>query len=301
MDEIILDGYAKVNLTLDIVGRREDGYHLLRSVMQQIKLGDSVALRRNGQKGIKLNLELSPAVRQNTREELSTGPDNLAIRAARMLLEDAHREEGIEIRLMKNIPLAAGMAGGSTDAATVLKGLNMLLDLGYSEERLCTIGAKLGADIPFCIKGGTVMCEGIGECMTPLPSVEGIPVLLAKPPIGVSTKEVYTLFDEKFPHPAATLDNDALMALLKGPHATLSASSLVPYLGNVLQDVTESLHPEIRQLRETMLKLGASGALMSGSGPTVFGLFEDISSRDKALHQLEDSNPGMFLAGTCTV
>ncbi|MCR5210218.1 MAG: 4-(cytidine 5'-diphospho)-2-C-methyl-D-erythritol kinase [Lachnospiraceae bacterium] len=304
---IKISAYAKINLTLDVTGKLPNGYHELRSVMQQTDLHDDVIIDEGSDK--RIILEVMSESEKNSdnvagalcHDMVPTDGRNIAYRAAEKIL-DAAKQCGkpcgnVKISLVKRIPAAAGMAGGSTDAAAVLTGINRFYELGFTEEKLCEIGVTLGADVPFCIKGGTALCEGIGEKMTALPSPKGIPVLIAKPAIAVSTAEAYSLLDEadaegKLVHP----DTDGLVSLLKagGADGTISATKISGYLGNGFYQVIGNLHPEIRDLCNEMTERGAAGSLMSGSGPSVFGLFEDKSLADKVRKEMEVKYPGVF-------
>ncbi len=289
--ELTLKAYAKINLVLDITGRRPDGYHDLASVMQEIGLYDTVTIRKTAT-GIKLKVEFDDGVERG----FSLVPDdtkNLAYRAAELLLSDAKVDGGVEILLHKNIPVAAGLAGGSTDAATVLRGINVLYDLYYDTGRLCELGVKLGADVPFCIVGGTMLAEGIGEKLQALSIPGSVYVLLAKPPVAVSTKEVYQAYDkllEEDPPELADIEK-VKSAIEKG-----DAPALASCLYNALALVTEPLHPEIVHLREEILKEGAKGALMSGSGPSVFGLYDDLAAAKAAADRLQERFTEVFFA-----
>ncbi len=289
--ELTLKAFAKINLVLDITGRRPDGYHDLASVMQEIGLYDTVTIRK-APKGIKLSVEFDDGVERG----FSLVPDdtkNLAYRAAELLLKDAEVDGGVEILLHKNIPVAAGLAGGSTDAATVLRGINVLYNLYYDTGRLCELGVKLGADVPFCIVGGTMLAEGIGEKLQALAIPGSVYVLLAKPPVAVSTKEVYQAYDkllEEAPPELADIEK-VKNAIDKG-----TADALASCLYNALALVTEPLHPEIVQLREEIMKEGAKGALMSGSGPSVFGLYDDLQAAKDAAGRLQERFPDVFFA-----
>ncbi|MBR1472173.1 MAG: 4-(cytidine 5'-diphospho)-2-C-methyl-D-erythritol kinase [Lachnospiraceae bacterium] len=291
MNELKLKAFAKINLVLDITGRREDGYHDLCSVMQEIGLYDTVVLRKVPS-GVHLKVEFDDGVERG----FSLVPDdtnNLAYRAAELLLADAKAEGGVEIVLHKNIPVAAGLAGGSTDAATVLRGLNVLYDLYYDSRRLCELGVKLGADVPFCIMGGTALAEGIGEKLQAMPIPGSVCVLLAKPPVAVSTKEVYQAYDRLLEtDPPKPADMEQVRAAIgKG-----DAEAITSCLYNALALVTEPLHPEIVHLREEIMKEGAKGALMSGSGPSVFGLYEDLQEAKAAAGRLQERFPNTFFA-----
>lgn len=255
-----LKALAKINLGLDVLGRRENGYHDVRMVMQSIYLYDDVKIERRMRPGIEVRTNLY---------YLPTDENNIAYKAAAMLMEEFQIEEGLSITLEKHIPVAAGMAGGSSNAAAVLFGMNRLFGLGLSREELMERGVRLGADVPYCIMRGTVLAEGIGEELTELPAMPKCAVLIAKPPISVSTKMVYEALDsKKIPqHP----DIDAL---IKGLEAG-SLPDIAASMGNVLEDVTIPMYPVIEDIKQEMKRMGALNAMMSGSGPTVFGLFED--------------------------
>ncbi len=256
----IQQAFAKINLGLDVTGRREDGYHLVRMVMQTIGLHDTVNATLEEGSGIEMTCTLPG---------LPTDESNLCVKAARRYTEVYGNPGLIRIHLEKRIPMAAGMAGGSTDAAAVLRALRELTEhYEITDEALEELSVPLGADIPYCIRGGTVLCEGIGEVMTrdQNHSLPRIPVLIAKPDFPVSTPEVYRALDQKenYRHPPI----DTLWE-------KVGSGRIEEYLGNVLQEVTIPLHPEIAVLIDTMKENGACGAMMSGSGPTVFGLFRD--------------------------
>lgn len=262
MNTIIKKAYGKLNLCLDIVGKRDDGYHLVRMIMQTVNLFDELEFTRTKEPGIVLS---------TNRQDLPTNQDNLVYRAASLLMEKFSVKEGVRIHLTKRIPVAAGMAGGSADCAATLSGINTLFSLGLSTEELMEIATCLGADVPYCLLGGTALSEGIGEVLTPLPDVPPCKVLLVKPDIDISTKWVYTTLDWKSLtwHP----DVDTMISnLTKGDLNGISEG-----LSNVLETVTIPSHPVIQNIKETMLDLGASNSLMSGSGPTVFGLYPDES------------------------
>ncbi len=259
MKQIELKALAKINLGLDVLGRREDGYHDVRMVMQSIYLYDEVKITRRREPGIGLGTNLG---------FLPAGENNIAYKAAKLLIDEFHIEEGVNIYLHKHIPVAAGLAGGSSNAAAVLFGMNRLFGLRLSQKELMRRGVSLGADVPYCIIRGTVLAEGIGEELSVLPPMPKCTVLVAKPPVSVSTKTVYEALDAKViaEHP----DIDGILEGLEEGDLRKVAGSM----GNVLEDVTIPLHPVIADIKEEMLEGGAVGAMMSGSGPTVFGLFE---------------------------
>ena len=249
--------YAKINLGLDVVGRLENGYHQVRMIMQTVGLYD-VLIFRAVKSGIRITADSG---------ELSTGEDNLIYKAARLLMETYGVEAGVEIHLEKHIPIAAGMAGGSTDAAATLLGLNDLFGLQLSPKQLRQMGVYIGADVPYCIMGGTALAEGIGELLTPLPPAPQGTLLIAKPDIQVSTKYVYEHLDarETWQHP----DIDGMRSSIE----SADLAGITERLGNVLETVTIEAYPVIAQIKREMLSCGAMGSLMSGSGPTVFGIY----------------------------
>lgn len=266
-DEINLRAYGKINLGLDVTGKRPDGYHEVRMIMQNVSLYDSVQIRMRRAPGIGMQTNLP---------FLPTGPDNLACRAAKLLMDEFGIEDGLFISLYKKIPVSAGMAGGSSDAAAVLVGVNRMFRLGLSKRELMERGVKLGADVPYCIMRGTALAEGIGEQLTPVPSMPECHLLLAKPPVSVSTKFVYgNLKADSLPfHP----DIDGILdGLERGDLAGIASC-----LGNVLETVTIPAYPQIQDIKDRMKENGALAALMSGSGPTVFGIFTENGAAEKA-------------------
>lgn len=268
---IELKALAKINLGLDVLGRRENGYHDVRMVMQSIYLYDDVKIERTKNPGIEVRTNLY---------FLPVDENNIAYKAAAMLMDEFEINEGVIITLDKHIPVAAGMAGGSSNAAAVLFGMNKMFGLGLSQKELMERGVKLGADVPYCIMRGTVLAEGIGEELTPLPAMPKCTVLIAKPGISVSTRVVYEALDSKeiVEHP----DIDALLAgLEKGSLRDVAAA-----MGNVLEDVTIPMYPVIEEIKNVMKEEGALNAMMSGSGPTVFGLFENKAQARKAQEKI---------------
>lgn len=261
MDNIEVKALAKINIGLDVTGIRDDGYHEVRMIMQTVNLFDKVSVKKVPEDRVSMTTNL---------KFLTVGDDNLCIRAAKLLKDEFDIKEGVEISLEKHIPVAAGMAGGSTDGAAVLFAVNRLFNLGLSKKDLMTRGVRLGADVPYCVMRGTALAEGIGEVLTPLPPMIKCPVLIAKPGIAVSTRQVYESLDACFDsvvHP----DIDGLITDIKNN----DLHSLCSHMGNVLEDVTIPMHPIIADIKQNMLNNGAVGAMMSGSGPTVFGFFED--------------------------
>ena len=272
MRELKLKAMAKINLGLDVLGKREDGYHELRMIMQTIRLYDRVQLTVTEAPGIRVKTNLS---------FLPVNEDNLVDRAANLLMEEFQIKKGLFINLEKHIPVAAGLAGGSSDAAAVLVGANRLFHLGLSRQELMERGVKLGADVPYCIMRGTALAEGIGEKLTPLPAPPACHVLIAKPKIHVSTKFVYGNLraNELVSHP----DIDGQIAALEQN----DLYGMAARMGNVLETVTIPSYPVIEDIKKEIKRMGAVNAMMSGSGPTVFGLFDDRGKARKAYEKLK--------------
>lgn len=266
------EAYAKINLGLDVLERLENGYHKVRMIMQTISLHDTLLLERLKEPGIVLETD---------EETLADVQSNLACRAAKLLFEEFDLKGGLHIRLVKRIPVAAGLAGGSSDAAAVLRAVNRLWDLGLTSEQLMERGVKLGADVPYCIAGGTYLAEGIGEVLSRQPDVPECCVLIAKPAVSVSTKWVYEHLraDTLKEHP----DIDGMLLALKEQ----DLDSLAAKMDNVLEPVTKAEHPVIGQIEDAMSNLGAVRAMMSGSGPTVFGLFRTKEQMRHAYEHLQ--------------
>lgn len=260
MDKIKLKALGKINLGLDVLGRRPNGYHDVRMVMQTVYLYDQILLEKTDKEGISLETNLF---------YLPVNENNLAYRAAKMLIDEFAIKEGVHISLEKHIPVAAGMAGGSSNAAAVLYGMNRLFQLGLTDQELMDRGVQLGADVPYCIMRGTVLAEGIGEKLTPLPAMPKCHVLLAKPPISVSTQKVYEKLDAQKVTKHPDIDG-ILLGLQTGDLEKITSS-----MGNVLENVTITEYPQIESIKDVMKEEGALNAMMSGSGPTVFGIYDD--------------------------
>lgn len=271
MDQVVIKAMAKVNLGLDVLRRLENGYHEVKMVMQTVNLYDELTVKKEEKDGI--------SITSNTGE-LPLNEDNLIYKAAKLIFESAGSSYGVSIHLDKNIPIAAGMAGGSTDAAATLLALNQLFDFEMSKEQLAEIGVKIGADVPYCIYGGTCLSEGIGEVLTKLPDTPDCYLVIAKPGIGVSTKYVYENLhiETVTEHP----DMDDMVAAIKNG----DLQGVVNTMGNVLETVTIKRYPEIAKMKQCLLDNGAQNALMSGSGPTVFGIFIEKETAQKALEEL---------------
>lgn len=269
MDRMQLKAMAKINLGLDVLRRREDGYHEVRMIMQTVHIFDQLQLEKRQEEGIRVRTNLY---------YLPENENNLVYKAAKLLWDEFGLPGGISIRLKKYIPVAAGMAGGSSDAAAVLFGMNRMYGLGLSLEELMQRGVRIGADVPYCIMRGTALAEGIGEVLSPLPPMPPCTILVAKPGIGVSTRFVFENLkaDELLRHP----DIDGMAEALK--EQDLKGLAGLMESGNVLETVTVPAYPVIQRIKDTMLRAGALGALMSGSGPTVFGIFDSRQTAKRA-------------------
>ncbi len=268
-DDIVVMGrravarsYAKINLTLDVTGKRDDGYHEVEMIMQTLSLFDLVIADKT-RGGIHLSTNL---------HYLPSNEKNIAYKAARLFFDETGIRGGVKLRIHKNIPVSAGLAGGSGNAAAVLVLLNMLYNAGLSEKELCSLGAKLGADVPYCITGGTQLSSGIGDVLSPLPPMPKLNILLVKPFINVSTAEVYKEIDSAVI--TRRPDTAAMTAAIERGDARAVAGNLC----NVMEYVTERQYPVISDIKSKMKADGALGALMSGSGPSVFGIFEDYET-----------------------
>ena len=274
MDNIISrKAYAKINLGLDVVRRLPNGYHEVRMIMQNVGIYDVLTFAK-AEEGILLQVD---------NQEVPVDGNNLICKAAKLLLETAGIQGGVRITLEKNIPIAAGMAGGSTDAAAAFLGINELYEIGYDIEQLKALGVKIGADVPYCIQGGTALAEGIGEVLSELPAPPACHLLVAKPDINVSTKFVYENLraNELEYHP----DIDGMIKALDSG----DLKGITDRLGNVLETVTVPAYPIIQEIKDVMLAAGAENALMSGSGPTVFGIFTDKNQAEAAAETIRQA------------
>ncbi len=260
MDRLDLNALGKINLGLDVLGKRENGYHDVRMVMQSVYVYDRISVEKKREAGIELSTNLG---------YLPVNENNLAYKAAKLLMDEFSIREGVRIHLEKHIPVAAGMAGGSSDGAAILHGLNRMFELGLSREDLMERGVELGADVPYCIMRGTALAEGIGEILTPLPKMPKCFALIAKPPIIVSTKTVYEKLDalDIVEHP----DIDGIIEGLEQGNL----EKICACMGNVLERVTIEDYPIIEEIKKVMKENGAINAMMSGSGPTVFGIYKE--------------------------
>jgi 4-diphosphocytidyl-2-C-methyl-D-erythritol kinase len=268
-----LKAYGKINLGLDVLRKRNDGYHEVRMIMQTVGIYDRIDLICQDAPGITVETNL---------QYLPCNENNLVYKAAKLLMDEFQIANGIHIKLRKFVPVAAGMAGGSSDAAAVLFGVNKMFGLELTREQLMERGVKIGADVPYCVMRGTALSEGIGEILTPLPRVPQCQVLIAKPGISVSTKFVYENLHanelKEDQHP----DIDGLIeAIGRGDLSGMAAK-----FGNVLETVTIPTYPVIQEIKDAMMHYGAVGSLMSGSGPTVFGLFTNPKAAADAYEEL---------------
>lgn len=276
MDKIQLHALAKINLGLDVLRRREDGYHEVKMIMQTISLFDELELKKSKQEGVQVKTNLY---------FLPTNENNLVYKAAKLLMDEFEIGEGLFINLKKRIPVAAGMAGGSSDAAAVLWGVNQMYGLGLSREALMERGVKIGADVPYCILRGTALAEGIGEKLSVLPAMPKCWILIAKPGISVSTKFVYENLHANDLRPEQHPDVDAMIEAMREMDLGLLASRM----GNVLETVTVPNYPVIDQIKKLMVEKGALGSMMSGSGPTVFGIFASQTEARNAYRAMRAS------------
>ena len=274
MEKIRINAMAKINLGLDVLRRRENGYHDVKMIMQTVNIYDTLDFVKKDEPGIVVKVDAM---------ELPTDENNLIYKAAKLLYDKCGMDKGVEITLTKRIPIAAGMAGGSTDAAAALVGINRLFELGFSMDELKQMGVKIGADVPYCIEGGTALSEGIGEILTKLPDAPDCFVVVAKPEISVSTKYVYENLhaNELKYHP----DIDGMTEAIRQG----DLDGVCKRMENVLETVTETKYPVISQIKQLLKDAGAENSLMSGSGPTVFAIFKEEETAKKALEKVRES------------
>lgn len=280
---MLIKSYAKINLSLDVVGKKEDGYHLLKMIMQSIDLCDDVNIEKSSE-GITISCN---------KEYVPTDSRNLAYKAAKLFIDSYQiKLNGVHIDIVKNIPVAAGLAGGSSNAAAVLKGMRDMYMPDVTDMELMKLGLQIGADVPYCICGGTALCEGIGEIITPLESFNNQIVVLVKPPFGISTKEVYERIEisKIYRHP----DTNAILNGIKDK----SIKNVCRNMKNILENVSLRRYPLIRKIKIEMLEAGACGALMSGSGPTVFALFKHAEQAQLCFEKMKLKYKEVFLAKT---
>lgn len=281
MNSIELKSRAKINLSIDVLGKRPDGYHLVEMIMQTIDLFDIIKI---------FSLDEDKIIISSNSKEIPTDSSNIVYKAANLIKKEFDIKKGIEIYIDKNIPVAAGMAGGSSNAAAILVGLNKLWDLNLSNDELKKLGLKLGADVPFCIEGEASLAENIGEKLTNIDGLyEDVFILVCKPELFVSTKEVYEAVDSKVIEKRP--DNKLLIELLKENNIELLSKKMY----NVLESVTKEKYPVIDEIENTMIDNKALGAMMSGSGPTVFGLYSNKDDAEKCKKILLENFKQVYL------
>ena len=279
MNTFRIKAYAKINLGLDVLRRRPDGYHEVKMIMQTVDLYDDLEFTKLAEDEIRIFAD---------KEELPADQGNLIWRAAARMKELYQISEGVSVKLTKRIPIAAGMAGGSADAAATIHAMDALFSLGLSLEEKQKIGVKLGADVPYCIMRGTALSEGIGEILTELPAPPQCYLVIAKPQISVSTKAVYGKLRVNELAPEEHPDIDGMTEAIRNG----DLDGVISRLGNVLETVTIPDHPEIARIKSMMMENGACGSLMSGSGPTVFGIYKDRELAEKTCQALKEADDG---------
>lgn len=268
MNILEVNAPAKINLSLDVIRKREDGYHDLKMIMQTVSLYDTVLMEESGEGfTIECDGRFDPF-----------GTENTVYKAAELLFSQFGIKRGLKIRLIKRIPVAAGLAGGSTDAAAVIRGINSMFTLGMTTAEMEKAGKSVGADVPYCIEGGTALAEGIGEILTRIPLFNEVDIVILRPKIGVSTPWVFK--NLKLDRISERPDTDLLISSIRDRNITRMAENMV----NVLETVTIPEYPVVDAAKKRLLELGAAGSIMSGSGPSVFGIFSD---RDKAAYAAE--------------
>ncbi|MGG5462857.1 4-(cytidine 5'-diphospho)-2-C-methyl-D-erythritol kinase [Clostridium sp. B9] len=268
-----MKAYAKINIALDAIGKREDNYHLLRMIMQTVDLYDVIDITKRNDNSISISCN---------KHYVPTDERNLAYKAAVLFKDKFNIKDGVDINIKKNIPVAAGMAGGSTNAAAVLVIMNKLFNVNASMDELKELGLKIGADVPYCIEGGTALCEGIGEVITPLKPFENKILVILKPNFGVSTKEVYTSLDINRIRKHVNIEG--LIDAMENDDLNYVAKNMK----NVLENVTLKKHTILKAIKEDMKRSGALGAMMSGSGPTVFAFFDNMLTAQKSFEFLKN-------------
>lgn len=291
---MIIKAYAKINLGLDVVRKRADGYHDVKMIMQTIDVFDTLDIKlgiENGENTVSLG-GLGKISVVCGDENVPCGETNLVCKSAKAFLEYTGKKADISVKIEKSIPVGAGLAGGSTDAAAVLRALNVLLKTDLSDTELMKIAKNIGADVPFCVVGNTYLAEGIGEILTPVKSNIKFDILLVKPPFSVSTPSVYKslVLDENTTHP----DIDKIKNALEDGNVSV----IYENLGNTLEDVTLKMYGEVEKIKENLKNLGASAVLMSGSGPSVFAIFDDRQKLDGAYKIMKEKYKQTYLTST---
>lgn len=277
-----IKAYAKINILLDIVGIKENGYHLLEMIMQSIDLYDVIDINKI-EKGIKIKCNKS---------YIPVNNKNIAYKAAELFMKTYGINEGVSINIYKNIPTSAGLGGGSADGAAVLKAMRKIFNVDISNKELEELGVKIGADVPFCVSGGTALCEGIGEIITPMSKFQNKILVVVKPKFGVSTKWVYSEYDNL--NSVKKPETEKILNAVKNDDLKLVSSKMA----NVLEEVTINKYGIIDGIKKDMLKFGALGAMMSGSGPSVFAFFEDSLSAQKCFEKMKENYPETFITRT---
>ena len=279
---MLVKAYGKINLSLDVVGKREDGYHLLKMIMQSVDLYDSISFEKCN-KGINISCN---------KPYIPTDDKNLVYKAAKLFMDTYDINEGINMYIKKNIPVSAGMAGGSADAAAVFKALREVFKIDVDDNELMNLGVKIGADVPYCIIGGTALCEGIGEIITPLKPFKNHVLVLVKPNFGVSTKEVYRNLDTSkiFKHP----NTEVLIKAMEEENLEAVCSNMK----NLLENVTLRKYPVLKRIKEDMIKMGAMGSMMSGSGPTIFAFFDDMLKAQRCYDKFKTQYREVYITRT---
>ncbi|MBQ3022229.1 MAG: 4-(cytidine 5'-diphospho)-2-C-methyl-D-erythritol kinase [Clostridia bacterium] len=270
MKKTVTKAFAKINLSLDVLGKLENGYHEVQMVMQTVSVFDLVTVERTDS-GIEISTNLP---------YLPLDRGNIAYKAAEEFFNHTGIKGGVRINISKRIPVGAGLAGGSSNASAVLKAMNKLFNAGLSLKELCAIGVKLGADVPYCILGGTRLAEGIGEKLSSLPKIPKCSIVLVKPAFSISTRTVYEKIDS-----CADFRRPQTQSLIDGLHEG-NLDKIASSMGNVLEEVSIAEHPILQNVKNELLELGAIGAQMSGSGPTVFGIFKDYDLASEAKNKL---------------
>ncbi|MCD2346706.1 4-(cytidine 5'-diphospho)-2-C-methyl-D-erythritol kinase [Clostridium guangxiense] len=277
-----IKAYAKINILLDIVGIKENGYHLLEMIMQSIDLYDVIDINKI-EKGIKIKCNKS---------YIPVNNKNIAYKAAELFMKTYGINEGVSINIYKNIPTSAGLGGGSADGAAVLKAMRKIFNVDISNKELEELGVKIGADVPFCVSGGTALCEGIGEIITPMSKFQNKILVVVKPKFGVSTKWVYSEYDNL--NSVKKPETEKILNAVKNDDLKLVSSKMA----NVLEEVTINKYGIIDGIKKDMLKFGALGAMMSGSGPSVFAFFEDSLSAQRCFEKMKENYPETFITRT---
>lgn len=281
-ERAIAKSYAKINLTLDVLGKLPNGYHEIESIMQTINLFDLVIVDKSSSGiDIRTNLRFLP-----------TNEKNIAYKAADLFFKHTNIKGGVRILIHKNIPVAAGLAGGSGNGAAVLVALNALYDAGLNDDELCAIASKLGADVPYCMIGGTMLAKGIGEILSPVPNLKKKIILIAKPPVGASTAEIYEYLDN------VEISRRPVLPEMKKALEADNLKAISDNLCNVMEEATIKLNPVIGGIKQKMMLNGAIGALMSGSGSTVFGFFDDYQTAKKSHDSFSQLYKDVFLTHT---